>query len=308
MQTDAWDVIIVGGGAAGLNAALVLGRCRRSALLFDDGRPRNAASRAMHGMLGHDGVPPATLRALALSQLAPYRSVVLDDQRVVDAQRSPQGFRVRAADGRWFSARKLLLAGGVVDELPEITGFRELYGLGVFHCPYCDGWEVRDQALAVYGRGDDKGGGLALEMLQWSRDVVLCTDGPSGLSPAFRARLDRHRVVVREEKLTALDVKRREPHRAAFDLVFASGPPLARNALFFNTGRHLSNDLADRLGCGAADAKGCRVDPVTQMSPVPGVYIAGDASRDVLQVVVAAAEGAAAAIAINCALLDEDLR
>lgn len=276
-------------------------------LLFDDGKPRNAASHALHGFLGHDGLAPARLRDIALEQLAPYPSVVIDNTRVVDAESAPTGFAVETLDGRRFNARKLLLAAGVVDELPDIPGFREMYGAGVFHCPYCDGWEIRDQALAVYGRGDDKGGGLALEMTQWSRDVVLCSDGPSGLSAVCRGRLSRHGIVVREEKIIRLQVISRVPHQAAFEVEFEAGPRLPRGALFFNTGRHQSTDLAKRLGCDMYDPKGCIVDHRTQMTHVPGLYVAGDASREVLQVVVAAAEGAEAAIAINTALLHEDL-
>ena len=306
MITDLWDAIIVGGGSAGLSAALVLGRCRRKVLVFDDGKPRNAVSRAVHGFLGHDGIAPARLHAMALEQLAPYPSVVIDHTRVVDAERTARGFAVETLDGRRFNARKLLLAAGVVDELPTIPGFLELYGAGVFHCPYCDGWEIRDQPLAVYGRGDDKGGGLALEMTLWSPDVVLCSDGPSRLSADCRDRLSRHGIVIREEKIIRLEVTSSVPHHARFAVEFESGPRLVRGALFFNTGRHQSTDLAKRLGCDLYDLKGCVVDHRTQMTHVPGLYVAGDASRDVLQVVVAAAEGAEAAIAINTALLHED--
>lgn len=306
MTPDLWDTIIVGGGPAGLSAALVLGRCRRHVRVFDDGKPRNAASSAIHGFLGHDGIAPARLLAKALEQLAPYPSVVIDPTCVVDVQRTVQGFAVQTLDGRRFNARTLLLATGVVDELPDIPGFLELYGVGVFHCPYCDGWEIRDQPLAVYGRGDDKGGGLALEMTLWSPDVVLCSDGPSGLSAGCRDRLHRHGIAVREEKIIRLEVTRKVPHEACFAVEFESGPQLVRGALFFNTGSHPSTDFAQRLGCDLHEPTGCVVDRRTQMTAVPGLYVAGDASRDVLQVVVAAAEGAAAAIAINTALLDED--
>ena len=129
MQTDLWDAIVVGGGPAGLNAALVLGRCRRKVLLFDDGKPRNAVSHALHGFLSRDGVAPAQLRALAREQLAPYASVVVDDARVVDAARTDTGFSVTTSDGRNFRSRKILLAAGVVDEIPQQPGFRELYGI-----------------------------------------------------------------------------------------------------------------------------------------------------------------------------------
>ena len=306
-QADLWDVIVVGAGPAGLNAALVLGRCRRSVLVFDDAKPRNAVSHAMHGFLSRDGTAPEQLRAIARKQMAAYPSVSIEEVRVVDAIRTDAGFTVTTSDGRTFQARKLLLATGVVDELPPQPGFRELYGTGVFLCPYCDGWEMRDQPLAVYGRGDDKGGGLALEMTLWSADTVLCTDGPSQLTDACRQRLERNGIALREEKIVCLEIQNKEPYRAAFDIVFESGPRLRRAGIFFNTGRHQSIDLARRLGCDTYETEGCTVDNKQQMSHVPGLYIAGDASRDVLQAIVAAAEGAAAAIGINTALLHEDL-
>ena len=302
-----WDAIVVGGGPAGLNAALVLGRCRRKVLLFDDGKPRNAASHALHGFLSRDGIAPAQLLALGREQLAPYASVVIDAARVVDAARTDTGFSVRTSDGRSFRTRKLLLAAGVIDTLPEQPGFRELYGVGVFHCPYCDGWEMRDRPLAIYGRGDDKGGGLALEMTLWSRDIVLCSDGSSGLSADYRRRLHRHGISVREERIMRLEAGISVPYQASFDIVFQSGPVLRRAAIFFNTGRRQSTDLAARLGCDMYDPKGCTVDNYQQMTHVPGLYVAGDASRDVLQAVVAAGEGAQAAMGINRALLHEDL-
>lgn len=302
-----FDVIIVGAGPAGLNATLVLGRCRRRVLVFDDAKPRNAVSHAMHGFLSRDGTSPSQLLAIAREQIAAYPSVSFEDVRVVDAIRTASGFSVTTSDGRIFQARKLLLAAGVVDELPEQPGFRELYGTGVFLCPYCDGWEMRDRPLAVYGRGDDKGGGLALEMTLWSADTVLCTDGPSHLTNDCRQRLDRNGITVREEKIVGLEIQSMELYNASFDIVFESGPRLRRTGLFFNTGRHQSTDLARRLGCKTFTTEGCTVNNKHQMSDVPGFYIAGDASRDVLQVIVAAAEGAAAAIGINTALLHEDL-
>lgn len=306
-KIDLWDVIVVGGGPAGLNAALVLGRCRRKVLLFDDGKPRNAVSHALHGFLSRDGISPAELRSIAREQLSAYPSVSIDEDRVVDAARADKGFLVTTRDGRSFHGRKLLLAAGVVDKLPEQPGFQELYGIGLFHCPYCDGWEMRDKPLAVYGRGDDKGGGLALEMTHWSRDTVLCTDGPSEISAHYKERLDRNGIVIREEKIVRLEIGSNVPYRASFNIVFEAGPPLHRAAIFFNTGRHQSTDLAARLGCDMYDPKGCKVDNDQQMTHVPGLYVAGDASRDVLQVVVAAGEGAQAAIGINNALLKEDL-
>jgi thioredoxin reductase len=305
-EQDLFDAIVVGAGPAGLSAALVLGRCRRRVLVLDDGKPRNSASHAMHGFLSRDGTAPSDFLSISREQLLSYPSVTILKLRAVDASRDGTGFFVHTSDGPSFRARKLLLATGVVDHLPSQPGFQELYGLAVFVCPYCDGWELRDQPLAVYGKGDDKGAGLALEMTLWSSNIVLCTDGPSELSTQGLRRLAEHGISVREEKIICLQGDGQIPHNAPFDVVFEFGPTLRRTGLFFNTGRHQASDLAARLGCDTFEAKGCTVDS-KQMTHVPGLYVAGDASRDVLQVIVAAAEGAQAAIAINTALLDQDL-
>lgn len=276
-------------------------------LLFDDGKPRNAASRALHGFLTRDGIAPAELRRIARAQLEPYDSVTVMEASVVQATRKGNGFAVQTSAGETFIGRKLLLAAGVVDALPQIPGFDDLYGLAVFHCPYCDGWEVRDRPLAVYGKGDEKGAGLALEITLWSKDVVLCTDGRSGLSPAYRQRLASSNVTIREERIIRLQPGSGSGTEASLDIVFEHGPILARRALFFNTGRRQASDLAKRLGCEMYETAGCKVDNQFQAAGVPGLYVAGDASRDVLQAIVAASEGAQAAIAINTALLKEDL-
>jgi thioredoxin reductase len=304
---ELWDAIIVGGGPAGLNAALVLGRCRRKVLLIDDGHPRNAQSHAIHGFLSRDGFSPQALLELGRKQLDVYPSVTILRGRVVTAQPHEQGFSVQLA-GQHFISRKLLLAGGVVDTLPEQAGFKALYGIAIFHCPYCDGWEMRDKPIAVYGQGDEKGAGLALEMTIWNQDIVLCTDGPAMLSEAARQQLSRHHIPIREERILRLEYGTELiPYQIEIRIMFESGTPLNRAGLFFNTTRCQSNALATDLGCDSCDVKGCTIDNCQQMSNVPGLYIAGDASGEVLQAIVAAAEGVKAAIGINTALLAEDL-
>jgi thioredoxin reductase len=297
-----YDVIIVGAGPAGLSAALMLGRCRRSVVVFDTGQPRNAASHAMHGFLTRDGIPPREFLRLAREQLRQYESVSLREAQVVAAECRPKAyFAVNLADGEWVTGRKLLLATGVVDNLPAIDGFRELYGRSVFHCPYCDGWEVRDQPLAVYGRGE-RGLGLSLELTVWSRDVVLCTDGASELEATDRARLARHHIDVREERIARLEGR----DGVLTGIVFAGGTRLPRGALFFTTGQTQRSDLMLRLGCEFND-KGTVRTGKYETTHLPGLFVAGDASRAVQWVIVAAAEGAEAAFAINTDLLKEDL-
>jgi thioredoxin reductase len=298
-----YDVIIVGAGPAGLSAALMLGRCRRSVVVFDHGKPRNARSRALHGYLTRDGIPPADFLRLARAELDKYDSVRIRDEEVSTAECRPGiGFIVTLPSGEAMQARKLLLATGVVDNLPNIPGFRELYGRSVFHCPYCDGWELCDQPLAIYGWGA-RGVGLSLELTAWSRDLVLCTDGPGEIEPDDRARLERNGIAVREEQVTALEGSDGVLSRIAF----AGAPPLERRALFFPTGQYQRSDLLERLGCGFNE-KGTVRTGKYETTHLPGLFVAGDASRAVQWVVVAASEGAEAAFAINTDLVKEDLK
>lgn len=295
-----YDVIIIGGGPAGLSAALVLGRCRRRVLVCDTGQPRNAASHAMHGFLSRDGIPPWEFLQIARDQLRPYETVELREVEATAAECRDSRFHVTLADGSVLQTRKLLIATGVRDNLPEIPGFLELYGRSVFHCPYCDGWEVRDQPLAIYGRGD-RGLGLSLELTGWSRDLVLCTDGPSEIAAEDLARLDRNGILVREDRVTRLEGAERLER-----IVFASGAPLDRQALFFTTGQSQHSALVTHLGCEMND-KGTVLTGKYEAAHLPGLYVAGDASRAVQWVVVAAAEGAEAAFAINSELLKQGL-
>ena len=187
-----------------------------------------------------------------------------------------------------------------MDEIPEVEGMRTYFGSGVYHCPYCDGWEFRDQRLVVYGRGKN-GAGLALALKTWSRDVTLCTDGPAALNPDERERLVRYAIPVREEEIASLGGTPTQLER----IVFRSGADLPCRAVFLSTGQRQRCDLARELGCRFT-RKGAVWTGRLEATTIPGLYVAGDASKDVQLAVVAAAEGAKAALAINTSLQEEE--
>jgi len=294
----AYDVIVVGGGPAGLSAALMLGRCRRHVLVCDRGEPRNERSAALHGYLTRDGVAPSEFRAAARDELVPY-AVEFRSVGVKGARPERGGFSVSLADGRRERSRFLLLATGVKDQLPDVPGVAECYGRSVFHCPYCDGWECRDKRLAVFGRNAVP---LALSLRTWSHHVVLCTHGRQP-DAAARQRLAANRIGLRRSPVARLA----HADGRVTAIEFTDGDSLPCDAMFFGTAQHPQDTLAERLGC-LFNRKGTVNTGTLCDTNVPGVFVAGDASRDAQFVVVAAAEGIKAAVAINQALQRAELR
>lgn len=296
-----WDVVIAGAGPAGLSAALILGRACRSVLLCDSGTPRSWASNRMYAYLSRDAVDPARFRQMGRRELARYPGVKIRDVSVTHAKRvGKEGFEIALGAGRRVACRKLLIATGMMDILPSIPGFEECFGRTVFQCPYCDGWETRGKALAVYGRRR-RGFEMARALTSWSRDIVLCTDGNAGYTPAERRHLARNGIRVIEKRVVAL-AQRRGRLEAVH---FKDGETLERDALFFNTPSRAQSTLADSLGCRYARHGGILCGQY-EASSVPGVFVAGNIIRDVQLSIVAAAEGARAAFGINRALTRED--
>jgi thioredoxin reductase len=298
--TDA-DVAIIGGGVAGLSAALVLGRSRRRTVLIDAGEPRNAPSPGVHSFFSRDGMLPGELLRVGREQLEPYDSVQLCRGRVSTAERVDDGFRVRLDDGGTVTARRLVLALGVVDQLPEIAGLRERWGHGVFHCPYCHGWEMRDRPLAVLGNGAD-GVRLARLATGWTDDVVLCTNGPASFGDEERALLDRSGIAVREERVVRVEGE----GKGVSEVVFEGGEVLPRAGVLVRPPFRQRSDLPAALGCALTEQGVIRTDEDGRTS-VPGAFAVGDCASPSLLQQVAAGVGQAtrAAIVLNNELLLE---
>ncbi|MFI2608120.1 NAD(P)/FAD-dependent oxidoreductase [Kitasatospora sp. NPDC018619] len=298
-EDERYDAVVVGGGAAGLNAALVLGRARRRVAVVDAGEPRNAPAAHMYGYLSRDGMPPAALLAVGREEVARY-GVDLIGARVGHIEPDGGGFVVHLAGGPALHARRVVVATGLRDGLPELPGLVERWGRDVLHCPYCHGWEVRDRPLGVLGTGPGAVN-QALLLRQWSADVVLLAHT---LEPtdAERERLAARGVRVvggRIVRLVSEDGRLRGVELAngqvvPREAVFVAPRPVPRDALLFG------------LGC-ARDAEGWVTTDRTGRTSVPGVWAVGNVADPRAQVVVAAGAGAAAAIALDHDLLAEEV-
>ena len=269
IHLDAYDAVIVGGGPAGLSAALVLGRANKRVLVIDEGRPANAVSQGVGGLLGHDRVKPAELRRDGRRQLEEHQNVSVRHGAVQDVEPAADGFVVTPADAAPVRAHAIVLAHGLRYDPPPLPGVEALWGRSVFHCAFCDGWEVRDRPLALHGSGP---GAVrsALLLAGWSNDVVLCTDGapdPGGellAAAGVRVRTEAiSRLTGTDGRLTRIE--------------FTHGAAEPREALFVNTRRDQPNGLAATLGCEMTEAGTIVIDADGRTS-VAGVYAAGDAA------------------------------
>lgn len=293
------DCIIVGGGPAGLNAAVVLGRCRRKVLLFDTAQHRNRYSHGMHNYLTRDDILPGDFINICLKEIDKY-GVQLIRKKVVKALKNNEEiFVVKDEDGHLYYAKKLLIATGLTDNVPPIEGFQEMYGKSVHHCPYCDGWEVRDKKLGVYAKNKN-GFELALALKGWSHDVTLYTDGVKKLKQHEKDQLKANGIPVVITPIARLVGTGGQIEK----IVFKNGAEQPCDALFFVNGYTQQCNLAETFDCEISK-KGVVVTNRFQQTKISGLYVAGDADKDMHFVVVAAAEGAKAGVIINKELQKE---
>jgi len=299
-----WDCVVVGGGSAGLSAALVLGRARRRTLLLDAGEQSNLAAAGIGGLHGHDGRSPAELYESARAEIAAYPSVeVRTGETVRDARRAPPGFELELQGSSSVGARKVLLAMGMEYRPPALPGVRERWGGAVFHCPFCHGWEVREKRLGVLGSGAT-GTQKAILLRAWSEEVKLLTDGDRELGAEERARLDAAGVEIEERPLERLLGEGR--NLAAVE--FRDGSQVKLEGLLVGVSLHQRSDLASRLGTAFVS------NPLSEEAievkakfetGVSGLYAAGDACLPMPSVANAVASGSTAAAMIVQALTSE---
>lgn len=296
---------MVGAGAAGLSAGLVLGRARRRTLVIDAGRQSNLPSHGIGGLLGHDGRSPAELYEIGRKEIAAYPSVEIRAGEVVDGSRVGDDFELTLADGRTERTRRVLLATGMDYRPAKLSGIEELWGKLVFHCPFCDGWEMCDGPLAVLARGE-RAVHLALLLLAWTDDVVLLTDGPAELEDDERDRLIAAGVPIDERPLAEVVTSDGE----SVTIVFKDGDRLDRRGLLASTTLHQRSDLADHLGAAPGDPTPLGETPVKVDSQcrttARGVFAAGDISAEVPQVASAISTGALAGASVVQSLMAQD--
>lgn len=303
---DSYDVVVIGGGAAGLSGALTLARARRSVVVIDAGAPRNAPAEGVHGLLGREGIPPAELLERGRAEVRGYGGHVVTGE-VAAVARDDDGFTVTLADDRTVGARRLLVTTGLVDELPDIPGLRERWGRDVMHCPYCHGWEVRDRAIGVLASGP-MSVHQALLIRQWSPDVTYFTHTMAPLTDEQAEQMAAHGIRVVDGDVTGLEIV--DDRLAGVRL--ADGTVVAREVVAVATRLVARGGFLAALGLTpvphpAGVGEHVPADPYGR-TDVPGVWVAGNVTDLVAQVGAAAAAGVTAAAHVNADLVTEDTR
>jgi thioredoxin reductase len=296
------DCAIIGGGPAGLNGALVLGRARRRIIMFDDNQPRNAVTQESHGFLTRDGVKPDEFRNIAHQEIRKYPSVEIRQQRITNIRNQMDSFELAANNQETFRAKTIILATGLKDVLPAIDGIQDYYGKSLFSCPYCDGWELKDRPLVVISEGEHTFH-MAKTVWNWSRDVLVCTNGHHPLTGEQKETLARKGIQIVEDRITALVGKQGRLER----IIFATQGERSREGGFVVTQLLQASPFGEALGC-EMNVMGRIVTDQLGRTTVPGVYAAGDASvgHPAHQLIIAAAEGSMAAAGVNTDLTESE--
>lgn len=296
-----FDVAIIGGASAGLAAALILGRSIRKTVVFDTGEPRNKPAAHAHNVFTRDGVSPLEILAIAKEQLKAYPTVSVAQDRVVSAAKENGAFRLETASGGTVVVRKLILATGVKDVLPEIAGIQALWGNKVIHCPYCHGFEVRNTPVALIGNDDMVFHQTGL-IYNLNKDLTIFTNGKCAFSEEQQAKLQKQGIGLIETTVTAI-----EDEGDGIRIILADGTEHRRQAAYVKAVRmQFHTELAVQLGCELEEAGSIKVDEF-QQTTVPGVFAAGDVAHPMMhQVMAAVAAGSKAGAMCNGQMAAED--
>jgi len=292
-----YDVIIIGGSYAGLSAAMALGRSIRKTLIIDGGDPCNKQTPQSHNFLTQDGETPAAIAEKALEQVLKYPTVELLQGFVVELEQQDNVFVVTTAAGERFAGMKILLATGVKDELCDIPGFAECWGISVLHCPYCHGYEVRQQKTAILAKGEEAYH-LGLLLHNWASDITLLSDGDHGLEDIQLDLLKANSVELIDEKVTAL---KHEDGRLK-SIQFESGKTMPVEVMYSRVPFTLHSEIASQIGCDLSESGHILVD-ASQKTTIPGIYAAGDCTTNGRAVSIAVAAGSRAGMMINSELI-----
>ncbi|WP_010271617.1 NAD(P)/FAD-dependent oxidoreductase [Paenibacillus senegalensis] len=302
MTKQILDVVIIGGGPAGLNAALMLGRARKQVKVIDEGRPRNAVTRETHGFLTRDGISPGEFRRIAREEISSYPSVSFASDTAVSIAGTDGHFHISTAGGATFECKKVLFAIGMKDRPLNIPGLAEVYGTSAFVCPYCDGWELRDEPLVVINKGAELMH-FAPVLAGWTNRFTICTNGPDELTDAQREELQRHQVPLFDSPIRQIESSGGIVQR----VVLEDGTAIPCRGIFFKPDLVIGSDLPRQIGCSITETGMVATDEFGKTS-VPGVYSAGDAASRQHQAIAAASMGGLVAAAMNNELNGEAWR
>ncbi len=297
-----FDSAIIGGGPAGLNASLVLGRARRTIILFDDNKPRNAVTHESHGFITRDGTSPSEFRRIAHGELGRYPSIEIKHDRVTSITKNEMSFDLITSDGERYQSKTIIISTGLRDVLPNIDNISQFYGKSLFNCPYCDGWELRDRPLVVITEDQKHVIHYVQTVYNLSKDLVVCTNGKVILNSEQKHLLQKRGIKIMEQRIKDIVGQ----NGMMEQMVFENGDTLSRKNGFVLPQLIQSSDFGKQLGCENNLMGGIATDSSGRTN-IQGVYAAGDASLIApSQLIYAAAEGSRAAVGVNTDLIQQE--
>lgn len=300
MEQKHFEVIIIGGSYSGLSAAMSLGRSLRQVLVIDSGLPCNRQTPYSHNFITQDGEKPAVISAKAKLQVDIYKTVQFYNGLAVKALKTESGFEIETESGVVFTSRKVLFATGVKDLLPEIEGFAACWGISVLHCPYCHGYEVKNEKTAIIANGE-MGYEYAKLISNWTKDLRLCTNGKSELTSEQTQTLKNHGVLILEEEIDSFD------HKDGYikNIIFKNGEKVEVKAIYARPPFEQHCSIPETLGCDSNEQGLLKVDAM-QKTNIPGVFASGDCTTPMRSVAIAVSTGSFAGAVINKELIYED--